>query len=303
MSIFQVLLVAGTHGNEINAPWILKQWDRYPNFINDYGIKVRKELGNPKALKMSSRYIDYDLNRSFREDFFDAKSNNNYETIRAKELISTFGKSGGYPCQLAIDMHSTTSSMGNCVVIYGRRPQDLALASLLQFRLGMPIYLHESDESQKGFLVESWPCGLVIEVGPVPQGLIHSNIIRQTKLVLEVIFEELSKVRLGIARYPMQFIAHCHLGSVDFPRDSNGNQTAYIHPSIQGRDWFPLRKGDPLFITSENIEITYNGQNTVFPVFINEAAYAEKNIAMSLTKKEILPCTDSLQKALEKVVN
>ena len=25
-----VLVVAGTHGNELNAPWLLEQWDRNP---------------------------------------------------------------------------------------------------------------------------------------------------------------------------------------------------------------------------------------------------------------------------------
>ena len=76
--------------------------------------------------------------------------------------------------------------MGCSLVVYGRRYPDLAIASLLQASLGLPVYLHEGDSIQKGFLVESWPCGLVIEIGPVAQGMLHSTIVTQTKLAIEV---------------------------------------------------------------------------------------------------------------------
>ena len=64
-----------------------------------------------------------------------------YEIMRARELVSSFGPNGSNACKIAIDLHSTTSSMGSCLVVYGRRPADLALAALMQSRLGLPIYL------------------------------------------------------------------------------------------------------------------------------------------------------------------
>ena len=39
---------------------------------------------------------------------------------------------------------------------------------------------------------------------------------------------------------------------------------------------------------------TYTGEDTVWPVFIGEVAYKEKNIAMSLTKKEIVSVSDKM---------
>ena len=52
-------------------------------------------------------------------------------------------------------------------------------------------------------------------------------------------------------------------------------------------DWYPISKNDPLFIQSNNEVVKYQDDNSLIPVFINEAAYIEKKIAMSLTKKEI----------------
>ena len=105
--------------------------------------------------------------------------------------------------------------MGNCLVVYGRRPADLALAALVQGDLGLPVYLHEADAAQTGFLVEAWPCGLVIEVGPVPQSVLDPRIVRQTLLALEACLQGLSSAARAQARYPKQLVVHRHLGSVD----------------------------------------------------------------------------------------
>ena len=68
MTGLQVLLIAGTHGNEINAPWLFTQWDKNPGLINDQGLRLVKVIGNPEALKVCKRYLHSDLNRSFRSD-------------------------------------------------------------------------------------------------------------------------------------------------------------------------------------------------------------------------------------------
>ena len=51
MSEIQVLLVAGTHGNEINPIWLFEQWEKLAVLINTYGIATHKVIGNPKAYK------------------------------------------------------------------------------------------------------------------------------------------------------------------------------------------------------------------------------------------------------------
>ena len=74
--------------------------------------------------------------------------------------------------------------MGTSIVIYGRRIKDFCLAALLQNKFGLPIYLHEKDKRQTGFLVEAWPCGLVIEIGPVAQNYYDSKIINRFLIIM-----------------------------------------------------------------------------------------------------------------------
>ncbi|WP_036901469.1 MULTISPECIES: aspartoacylase [Prochlorococcus] len=285
-----VLLVAGTHGNEINAPWLFDQWKSYPELIKPYGLNLSKVIGNPLARETCKRYIDQDLNRSFTKQNFSISHKDNYEIKRAKELVDIYGSEGRLSSQIVIDFHSTTSCMGCSLVVYGRRSVDLALASLIQSRIGIPIYLHEGDESQAGFLVEYWPCGLVVEIGPVPQGTLNHKIIHQTLISLQVCIEEIAKVKSRNARFPKNLIIHRHLKSIDFPRDSNGKQCAYIHSRLDCKDWCLVKKGTPLFQSLNGNTVHFDDPDlpdSIIPVFINEAAYAEKGIAMSFTIKEI----------------
>ena len=311
MADFQLLLVAGTHGNELNAPLLFAQWLENPTLVKTCNLTISKEVGNPLALKLKRRYIDTDLNRSFEPKNLLAEDFDKYEIKRAKELISKYGPNGFNPCQIAIDLHTTTSFMGGSLVIYGRRPADLALASLIQFRLGLPIYLHEDDKSQTGFLVESWPCGLVIEIGPVPQSLVDPSIVEKNRLILETCLEEISKVTTGNETYPEKLVVHSHLGSIDFPRNINNEINFCIHPELKNKDWYPIFNGSPLFLGPKGETIRFDDQafleaekcsNNYAPVFINESAYAEKKIAMSITTKEILIYQEDWGKCLRKLV-
>jgi aspartoacylase len=287
MAASDVLVVAGTHGNELNAPWLLQQWDRQPDLINSAGLSIQRLVGNPKAQAAMRRYIDRDLNRSFRPDLLE-QSGGDLEVRRARELVGRFGPKGDEPCSVVLDLHSTTAAMGCSLVLYGRRPADLALAALVQGALGLPIYLHESDSAQTGFLVERWPCGLVVEVGPVPQGVLESRIVRQTRIAVEVCLEVLAAVRLGVMRPPRQVVVHRHLGSCDVPRGESDQPHALIHQRLQGRDWVPLKPLDAIFQAADGTTVeTPQIEHPSIPVFINEAAYAEKHIAFSLTKREV----------------
>jgi aspartoacylase len=281
-AVGRVLVVAGTHGNEINAPWLLDRWQRDPRSAPDTDLVVEWRLGNPAARAASRRYLERDLNRSFAD----------------------CGPTGTTPCLVAFDLHSTTAAMGNSLVVYGRRPADLALAAAVQGDLGLPVYLHEADARQTGYLVERWPCGLVIEVGPVPQGVLAPAILRQTRLGLESGLAALERAALGTLRLPPQLVVHRHLGSLDLPRHADGSPAAVLHPERLGRDWQPLRQGDPLFLDGEGATLAYvppTGleDRVVWPVFINEAAYGEKGIALSLTQREVWDGETAWAEALE----
>ena len=306
MSNIQVLLVAGTHGNEINAPWIFDQWEQNPHLLDRHGLQVIPVIGNPIALEKCQRYLQRDLNRSFTPEFLNSSKFTDLEISRAKYLFELYGPKGKSSSQIVIDFHSTTSCMGTCLVIYGRRPVDLAVASLIQNRIGLPVYLYEGDSSQKGFLVEAWPCGFVVEIGPVPQGSLNSRIIKQTFLTLKICLEEISKSITGKSCFPENLIVHRHLKSIDFPRDSSGKPIAFIHGDLEGRDWQTITQEYPLFedLKGEIVRLSdYSCQDEVVPVFVNEAAYTEKNIAMSLTKREVWTFDENWKDAFYELIS
>ena len=124
----RVLVVAATHGNERNAPWLLEQWRGRPELLNAAGVDLQLEIGNPDAFAANRRYLDRDLNRCFTPELLADASRAEREVQRARALLAAHGPDGEQPCGVALDLHSTTSAMGNSLVVYGRRPADLALA-------------------------------------------------------------------------------------------------------------------------------------------------------------------------------
>jgi aspartoacylase len=299
----KVLVVGGTHGNERNAAWLVESWRRHPARLRRGGLALELVIGNPAAHAAGRRYLERDLNRCFHTDLLADPGRRELEVDRARELLDRHGPAAADPCAVVLDLHSTTAAMGCCLVVYGRRPEDLALAAALQGRLGLPIYLHEGDPSQSGFLVERWPCGLVVEVGPVPQGLVQAAICRQTSLAVEAALDLLAAARRGDLRLPPRLVVHRHLGSLDLPRQADGAPAAVVHPLRQHRDWQPLAAGDPLFLDPDGVSLPYRPPpelegEPVWAVFINEAAYGEKGIALSLTRREIWPVEEGWGRAL-----
>jgi aspartoacylase len=299
----KVLVVGGTHGNERNAAWLIETWKRRPELLRRSGLAVDLVIGNPAAHACGRRYVERDLNRSFEPALLADPARRELEVDRARELLERHGPAAASPCLAVLDLHSTTAAMGNCLVVYGRRPTDLALAAGLQRGLGLPVYLHEDDPRQRGFLVERWPCGVVVEVGPVPQGVVQAQICRQTSLAVEAALEVLSAARRGTLRLPDELLVHLHLASLDLPRHADGSPAAVVHPARQHRDWHPIRHGDPLFLDAEGSAIPYSppaalAGEEVWAVFVNEAAYGEKGIALSLTRRERWPLQGAWPAAL-----
>ncbi len=292
MSLKKILIVSGTHGNEINPVWAVNTFCKHNNAI-DNDIEYKYIIGNPLAFERGCRYIDNDLNRSFNTSK-DNFGNSIYEINRANFLVEKFGFNGSDPCDVAIDLHTTTANMGTSIVMYGRRIKDFCLAALLQHKFGLPIYLHEKDLKQTGFLVEAWPCGLVLEIGSVAQNFYDPKIINRFKIIISSLRDEIKKLKNNQIKLPKELFVHVHQGSIDYPRDKNGNINALIHPERINQDWKPIKKGDPLFMDMDGNTKTHREEDTIWPVFIGEVAYKEKNIAMSFTKKEVVSVSDHM---------
>lgn len=86
-----------------------------------------------------------------------------------------------------------------------------------------------------------------------------------------------------------------HKKFVEFPKDKRGAINAVIHKKLQDNDYKALKPGDPIFMTFNNEVITFKEEETLYPIFINEAAYYYQNIAFSLTKKIVVDCNKGLK--------
>ena len=283
----KLLIVSGTHGNELNPVMAVNKFRNLTLASNNNYFEFI--LGNPLAYEKGLRYLDIDLNRSF--DLKKSYSKELYEIQRAKNIVNKYGPQSPTKCQIVLDLHTTTSSMGTSIVMYGRRKKDFYLAAILQSKFGLPIYLHEKDSNQTGFLVEAWPCGLVIEVGPVAQNHYDPIIVERFLILLNFLDELLEGIDNNNFSLPDEITIFVHQGSIDYPRDEDGNINSLIHPERVLRDWLMIKNGDPLFLDEFNKNIIYTSKEKVYPVFIGEAAYKEKKIAMSFTKKEKIKCS------------
>jgi aspartoacylase len=140
--------------------------------------------------------------------------------------------------------------------------------------------------------------------------VIQARICRQTQLALESALAVLAEARQGRLRLPPRLGVHRHLASLDLPRTADGTPLACLHPLRQHRDWRPIAPGDPLFLEPNGAVIPYQPSpeleslaalGELVPVFINEAAYGEKGIALSFTQRQVLACEAGWVEALKAV--
>ncbi|MFW9259669.1 aspartoacylase [Nostoc sp. CALU 546] len=129
--------------------------------------------------------------------------------------------------------------------------------------------------------------GFAIEVGPVAQGTLNAELFLQTEALISSILDFIELCNQAITpEIPKTFTLYQQVKAVDYPRDELQQIRAMIYPQIQFKDYEILHTGDPLFLGFDGEVIDYQGESSIFPIFINEAAYYEKHIAMSLAIKQ-----------------
>ncbi|MGB5962897.1 MAG: aspartoacylase [Coleofasciculaceae cyanobacterium] len=287
--IQRVLIVGGTHGNELTGIYLIKKLEKHPAQVRRSTFETVTLLANPKAFTKVRRYIDKDLNRCFRQQDLQDFSRFSYEEIRAREINLLFGKNSKTPVDVVLDLHSTTANMG-LTVITDEQPFNLRLVAYLQsVNPLVKVYLSSPSKQEASGLPSICKLGCTIEVGVVAQGILQAEQFQQTGGLIDAAlnyFEQHNRAEL--AAFDTTITVYRHVESLDYPRDEFGEIQGMIHPQIQFKDYEPLHPGEPIFITFDKETITYKGTSTVYPVFINEAAYYEKGIAMCLTEKQQL---------------
>ena len=281
--IGKVAIVGGTHGNELTGIYAIEKLARFPERLRQYGFEVMTLLANPQAVAANRRYIDRDLNRSFDNDDLVNLDLTGYEANRAKEIAAEL-----QDVDLIIDLHSSTSNMKLTILPSSTHPFNLRLSAYLsELHPDVRICYGLKCNSEDPMLRSLSPLGCTIEVGAVAQGILDADLFDKTELSIYAILDYVEAMNQGKPLpVPVDVTVYQTLSSIDYPRTATGELQAMIHPQRQFTDYQPLHPGDPLFVTFSGETIPYSGTATVYPIFINEAAYYEKGIAMTLTDKQ-----------------
>ncbi len=287
--IRRLAIIGGTHGNEFTGAYLVKKLKRFPNLVKRSSFETTTLLANPQAFAVARRYVDRDLNRCFSIKDLGNPQCSSYEDKQAKVIHQVLATEENSKVDAIFDLHSTTANMGLTIIPVSDRPFNLQLAAYLS-SIDPTIKVYQWQQSHdRCFLRSRFELGLTIEVGPIAQGVLNAWFFEQTEKLLCTILDYIEAYNRGQApTAPSQLTIYRCTEIIDYPRDEEGIQ-AMIHPELQFKDYAPLNPGDPLFLNFEGKTIFYEGESTVYPVFINEAAYYEKGIAVCLTKKEQIP--------------
>ncbi|UKO99052.1 aspartoacylase [Nostoc sp. UHCC 0870] len=287
--INRVALVGGTHGNEFTGAFLIKKFEQFPQLIQKYSFETLTLLGNPQAFAAGRRYIEKDLNRCFLNEDLQNTTLSSYEEIQAKNISKLLGEDNKTKADVIIDLHSTTANMGLTIILGNQHPFLLKLAAYLSAINPLVKVCQTIPEEGSNFLRSLSELGFVIEVGAVAQGVLDAELFQNTEKLIYEILDYLERYNRGdILEHNNTLTLYKFLCSIDYPRNEQGEIQAMIHPKIQSRDYEPLHPGEPIFLTFDGQAIAYTGTSIVYPIFINEAAYYEKGVAMCFTEKQQL---------------
>jgi len=283
-----VVIVGGTHGNERIGIYLEKKFSRYPALVQRSNFSTQVLLGNPQAAAAGVRYIDRDLNRSFGRDRLQNTNLIGYEDRQAKFLDQKIGPFSDIPADVIVDLHSTTANVGLTLILDREESFTLQLATYLQhLNPSIKVYSTIHSGRNQDSLRSLAKFGFGIEVGPVAQGVLDADLFLKTEALIYTMLDYLEQYNQNRIPYPNHSLTlYRYTEAIDYPRDEHGEIQAMIHPQLQFKDYQPLHPGDPMFLTFDGKTMVYEGTQVVYPMFINEAAYYEKGIALCLTHKE-----------------
>lgn len=273
----KVIVFGGTHGNEWTGVMVVTQYaeefrEKYP------ALDLNFVFANPEAHKLNRRFKDEDLNRAFQ--FLSEERPTSYEHHRAQELKSLIDDA---PC-FVIDLHTTTSNMGKTVILCHDHPLNLRISEELTQKLSDCRVILSPDPNKK-YLASQSEMGMMIEVGPVANGLIEPKVLEGTLAILDGILSALATPMQGLKK---SVEVYEEIQDVHYPKSETGNPSAYIHSDFQGKDFSPLSGEYTPFKTFSGVTLKEKTAEKLYPIFINEAAYYPQQLAYTLCRKRIL---------------
>ena len=291
--IRQVAIFGGTHGNEITGIRLAEKFLKSPQLIERPSLNTHVYLANLQAIRQNIRYVEQDLNRQFLLEDLNNPHLKGYEELLAKSIYRDLQQN---QTDLVIDLHSTTAAMGLTLILSQADPWLFHLAAYLTainplVKVVLPL---PSENSHR--LRNSCDLGLTVEVGAIAHGTFDAGWMEQTETLIHNILDYLEYWNNNqTIDYPETFSLFSSFEAVKYPRNSLGEICATVHPQLLAQDYLPLEPHSPLFLSLDHTTVTfYLGNHSVYPIFIAEASYLEKDIAMILTKKQKITLSDNL---------
>jgi succinylglutamate desuccinylase len=275
ISVDKIVVCGGTHGNELTGIYLAKKHNWF--------------LANPAAAEKYRRYIDCDLNRCFAMSSLNSKKEG-LEHTRAKAINAMLGQKGteGAP-DLILDLHNSTANMGITLILSHRDADIMNICSHIAKEFtDVHVYLQQENRAESPYLGTIAKTDVCIEVGPQAHGTLNAELFFKVERVVFRFLELVESWKNGsLPKANGKIETFTEIRNIDYPRDSSGDVAAMVHPALQGKDFCELKAGMPIFMGFDGEETLWQGE-ICYPAFINEAAYYEKKIAMSLTKRDYL---------------
>lgn len=303
-NIDNVLLVGGTHGNELTGIHLVQQWQSNQRANNYSHFELDFLLANPLAIEQNRRYLEHDLNRCFKHTDLDNPDLLSHEQQLAKTINRQYGPKQSEQSSLnkaasaakksktdfIIDLHTSTANMQTNIVLIHIDEFHLQLAAFLKQQLDDVVITCESKLMKDHHFLESIaPKGIVIEVGPIAQGSLEYPCYAKTE---QAVLKTLEFISLYNSENYQPIEGEIELFSyyskLHFPKDSDGQICALVHPRLVGKAYPKITSGESLFVTFDGEDITYQGETTHL-AFINEAAYYDQDIALCLCQPICYP--------------
>lgn len=286
MEIEKVLIVGGTHGNELTGVFLLNHWLKDKSDFSKYQFSTEFLLANPKAVNLGKRYVDKDLNRSFLGQNINIEQLESHEGSLAKQIYKKYGPKSESGVNFIIDMHTSTSAMGITLMVESNR-FNIQIADYVRKHVPeVNIYCFEKSNRTQSCLRSLAPYAIGVEIGPVAQNLFCHKTINKMRVTITSILDGITSIR-----HEKDEMVPCevdgvykHVKEIFFPDEMVGSKYI-IHEELEEKNYKPLKKGEPLFVNLNGETINYDGEKNLCPVFVNEAAYYDKNIAFSLVKR------------------
>lgn len=281
-----IAIVGGTHGNELTGIQLVRHLQNFPITHSD-DIVLSFILANAEAIAANVRFIDVDLNRQFHLDNLKSSNSILYELNLAKILNQKIGPKQAPLTDLVIDIHNTTSAMGPTLIVLEDSNFYREMARYLKQHMPEANILLEDEVpyQEHPYLCTVGKRGIMLEIGAQPQGVSRADIFAQCQNMLQIIlaYVDLYNKQAIPSSQPVDTYRFGEV--VLFPMDEEDQIIGLVHPNLLDGDFKPVAVGEPIFAMFDGSELLLQGDKTIYPHFINEAAYKQSNVAFSTADK------------------